>query len=63
MIFGYALHRLGSYGRPLLDMIDRFAHVMVNSSTYHETGALGAFGAMAFTIGAYGVGRWCSWVS
>jgi len=44
VLFGFALHRLGSYGKPVLDLIDRFAHVMF------------AFGAMAFTIGQYGVG-------
>ncbi|PNG41762.1 C4-dicarboxylate transporter [Pseudomonas asplenii] len=57
VIFGYALHRLGSYGRPLLDMIDRFAHVMFNIiNMIMKLAPLGAFGAMAFTIGAYGVG-------
>ena len=30
VLFGFALHRLGSYGKPVLDMIDRFAHVMFN---------------------------------
>jgi aerobic C4-dicarboxylate transport protein len=28
VIFGFALHRLGAYGKPLLDLIDRFAHVL-----------------------------------
>ncbi|MGE8410519.1 MAG: dicarboxylate/amino acid:cation symporter [Pseudomonas sp.] len=57
VIFGFALHRLGAYGRPLLDMIDRFAHVMFNIiNMIMKLAPVGAFGAMAFTIGQYGVG-------
>ncbi len=57
VIFGFALHRLGAYGKPLLDFIDRFAHVMFNIiNMIMKLAPLGAFGAMAFTIGAYGVG-------
>ncbi|HEY0288201.1 MAG TPA: dicarboxylate/amino acid:cation symporter [Pseudomonas sp.] len=56
VIFGFALHRLGSYGKPLLDFIDRFAHVMFNIiNMIMKLAPLGALGAMAFTIGAYGV--------
>ncbi|PWB32875.1 C4-dicarboxylate transporter DctA [Pseudomonas sp. SDI] len=57
VIFGFALHRLGAYGKPLLDMIDRFAHVMFNIiNMIMKLAPIGAFGAMAFTIGQYGVG-------
>ncbi len=56
VIFGFALHRLGAYGKPVLDFIDRFAHVMFIIINMIMKLALGAFGAMAFTIGAYGVG-------
>jgi aerobic C4-dicarboxylate transport protein len=57
VIFGFALHRLGAYGKPLLDFIDRFAHVMFNIiNMIMKLAPIGAFGAMAFTIGAYGVG-------
>ncbi|WP_136474959.1 dicarboxylate/amino acid:cation symporter [Pseudomonas sp. DG56-2] len=57
VIFGFALHRLGAYGKPLLDMIDRFAHVMFNIiNMIMKLAPVGAFGAMAFTIGQYGVG-------
>ncbi|MDG9883021.1 dicarboxylate/amino acid:cation symporter [Pseudomonas putida CSV86] len=57
VIFGFALHRLGSYGKPLLEMIDRFAHVMFNIiNMIMKLAPIGAFGAMAFTIGQYGVG-------
>ncbi|MEG0862086.1 MAG: dicarboxylate/amino acid:cation symporter [Pseudomonas sp.] len=57
VIFGFALHRLGAYGKPLLDLIDRFAHVMFNIiNMIMKLAPVGAFGAMAFTIGQYGVG-------
>jgi aerobic C4-dicarboxylate transport protein len=57
VIFGFALHRLGAYGKPMLDFIDRFAHVMFNIiNMIMKLAPIGAFGAMAFTIGAYGVG-------
>lgn len=56
VIFGFALHRLGAYGKPILDFIDRFAHVMFNIiNMIMKLAPLGALGAMAFTIGAYGV--------
>ncbi|WP_166358937.1 dicarboxylate/amino acid:cation symporter [Pseudomonas akapageensis] len=57
VIFGFALHRLGAYGKPVLDLIDRFAHVMFNIiNMIMKLAPIGAFGAMAFTIGQYGVG-------
>ncbi|MBA1378969.1 dicarboxylate/amino acid:cation symporter [Pseudomonas brassicacearum] len=57
VIFGFALHRLGAYGKPVLDFIDRFAQVMfIIINMIMKLAPLGAFGAMAFTIGAYGVG-------
>ena len=57
VLFGFALHRLGSYGKPVLDLIDRFAHVMFNIiNMIMKLAPVGAFGAMAFTIGQYGVG-------
>ena len=57
VLFGFALHRLGSFGKPMLDMIDRFAHVMFNIiNMIMKLAPVGAFGAMAFTIGQYGVG-------
>jgi aerobic C4-dicarboxylate transport protein len=57
VVFGFALHRLGAYGKPVLDFIDRFAHVMFNIiNMIMKLAPLGALGAMAFTIGAYGVG-------
>lgn len=57
VLFGYALHRMGDYGQPIFQFIERFTQVMFNIiNVIMKVAPLGAFGAMAFTIGAYGVG-------
>jgi aerobic C4-dicarboxylate transport protein len=57
LMFGFALHRMGDYGRPVLEFIERIAQVMFNIiGMIMKVAPLGAFGAMAFTIGQYGVG-------
>ncbi|MHB9797344.1 dicarboxylate/amino acid:cation symporter [Pseudomonas sp. MT3] len=57
VLFGYSLHRLGDYGQPVFQFIDRITHVMFNIiNVIMKVAPLGAFGAMAFTIGAYGLG-------
>lgn len=56
VFFGFALHRLGSYGKQLLNLIDQFAHAMFNIvNVIMKLAPIGAFGAMAFTIGRYGI--------
>ena len=56
VMFAFALHRLGDYGKPLLNFIDQVAHAMFNVvNMIMKVAPLGAFGAMAFTIGMYGV--------
>lgn len=56
VLFGFALHRLGDYGRALLNMIDQIAHTMFNVvNMIMKVAPIGAFGAMAFTIGRYGI--------
>lgn len=57
LLFGFALHKLGQAGKPVLSFIDSIAHVffyIVNMIM--KLAPIGAFGAMAFTIGKYGVG-------
>ncbi|MBR0659618.1 dicarboxylate/amino acid:cation symporter [Neoroseomonas oryzicola] len=57
VLFAFALQALGDYGKPLLHMIDSTAHVFFRIVGYiMKVAWLGAFGAMAFTIGRYGVG-------
>ncbi|MBT8767172.1 dicarboxylate/amino acid:cation symporter [Metapseudomonas boanensis] len=57
VIFAFALQRMGDYGKPILEFIDRIAHVMFGIiNMIMKVAPIGAFGAMAFTIGQYGVG-------
>jgi aerobic C4-dicarboxylate transport protein len=57
ILFGLALARFGDKGKPLVDLIDRFAHVLFEViGLIMRFAPVGAFGAMAFTIGQYGVG-------
>lgn len=57
IIFGFALHRLGAKGRLVFDLIDKISHVFFGIvSMIMKLAPIGAFGAMAFTIGKYGLG-------
>jgi aerobic C4-dicarboxylate transport protein len=57
LLFGFALFALGERGKPLLGIIDQTAHVFFKIvGIVMRVAPIGAFGAMAFTIGKYGVG-------
>src|SRR3954452_2947026 len=57
LLFGFALFSLGERGKPLLSIIDQTAHVFFKIvGIVMKVAPIGAFGAMAFTIGKYGVG-------
>ncbi|MCM2318023.1 MAG: dicarboxylate/amino acid:cation symporter [Pseudomonas sp.] len=57
ILFAFALQRMGKHGKPVLEFIDGIAHVMFGIiGVIMKLAPLGAFGAMAFTIGKYGVG-------
>src|SRR3954451_25224889 len=57
VLFACALHALGEYGKPLIRLIDQTAHAFFNIVGFvMKVAPIGAFGAMAFTIGRYGVG-------
>src|SRR5688572_2056130 len=57
LLFGFALFALGERGKPLLGIIDQTAHVFFKIvGIVMKVAPIGAFGAMAFTIGKYGVG-------
>lgn len=57
VFFGFALHRFGGRGTLVFDMVEKFSHVMFVIIGYiMKVAPIGAFGAMAFTIGKYGVG-------
>ena len=56
VLFAFALQRMGAVGRPILEFIDGVAHVMFGIiNMIMKVAPIGAFGAMAFTIGKYGV--------
>lgn len=57
VLFGLALARFGAKGRPLVDLLDQFSHALFNViGIIMRVAPVGAFGAMAFTIGKYGIG-------
>jgi len=56
VLFGLALLWLGERATPLVTLIDQFGHVLFGMvNIVMRLAPLGAFGAMAFTIGQYGV--------
>jgi aerobic C4-dicarboxylate transport protein len=57
VLFGFALHKFGGRGTPVFDFIEKISHVLFTIVGYiMKVAPLGAFGAMAFTIGKYGLG-------
>ncbi|KTT20598.1 dicarboxylate/amino acid:cation symporter [Pseudacidovorax intermedius] len=57
VMFGFALHRFGGRGTLVFDLIEKSSHVLFVIVGYiMKVAPIGAFGAMAFTIGKYGVG-------
>ncbi|ABM36299.1 dicarboxylate/amino acid:cation symporter [Polaromonas naphthalenivorans] len=57
ILFGFALHRFGGRGTLVFDMIEKSSHVLFTIVGFiMKVAPIGAFGAMAFTIGKYGVG-------
>jgi len=57
VLFGFALHAMGAAGLRMFDFIEQLSRVLFRVVGFIMTLApLGAFGAMAFTIGNFGVG-------
>ena len=57
VLFGFALHRFGGRGTLVFDIVEKGSHVLFTIVGYiMKLAPIGAFGAMAFTIGKYGVG-------
>jgi aerobic C4-dicarboxylate transport protein len=56
ILFGFALSAAGPRGKPLLDMLDAFTRVVFGVvNIVMRFAPIGAFGAMAFTVGKYGI--------
>src|SRR6476660_503711 len=57
ILFAFGLFMLGERARPVLAIIDIVSHALFGIvSIVMKAAPIGAFGAMAFTIGKYGVG-------
>jgi aerobic C4-dicarboxylate transport protein len=57
ILFGFALSMLGERGRPITKLIDDMSHVIFGVvGIVMKVAPIGAFGAMAFTIGKFGLG-------
>jgi aerobic C4-dicarboxylate transport protein len=57
VLFGFALHKFGGRGTMVFDLIEKTSHVLFDIvGIIMKLAPVGAFGAMAFTIGKYGVG-------
>ena len=57
VLFGFALHKFGGRGTMVFDFIEKFSHVLFDIvGIIMKVAPIGAFGAMAFTIGKYGLG-------
>jgi aerobic C4-dicarboxylate transport protein len=58
LLFGFALHAAGPRARPIYDFIDGFSQVLFRIvAMIMYVAPIGAFGAMAFTIGNYGIDK------
>jgi aerobic C4-dicarboxylate transport protein len=56
ILFGVALSLLGERGRPITKFVDDMSHVIFSVvGIIMKAAPIGAFGAMAFTIGKYGL--------
>ena len=57
VLFGFALHKFGGRGTMVFDFIEKISHVLFAIvNVVMKLAPIGAFGAMAFTIGKYGLG-------
>jgi len=57
LIFGFALSALGDEGKPIEDFLQKISSVMFRIiDMVMQFAPIGAFGALAFTIGRYGIG-------
>ena len=56
VLFGFALHKFGGRGTLVFDFIEKISHVLFDIvGIIMKVAPVGAFGAMAFTIGKYGI--------
>lgn len=57
VLFGYSMMHMGKFGQPVHQFIEDISHIFFKMmGTIMKLAPIGAGGAMAFTIGKYGVG-------
>jgi aerobic C4-dicarboxylate transport protein len=57
LLFGFALSAMGARGKPLVDVIETLTQAVFGIvNILMRFAPIGAFGAMAFTVGRYGLG-------
>lgn len=57
VLFGFAMSRLGEHARPVINLLNEVSRVFFGIvSMVTKIAPVAAFGAMAFTIGKYGIG-------
>ncbi|EDH5633167.1 C4-dicarboxylate transporter DctA [Salmonella enterica subsp. enterica serovar Westminster] len=57
ILFGYSLSAIGDKGRPIFQFVESASRVFFhNVHLISKLSSIGAFGAIAYTIGAYGLG-------
>ena len=55
ILFGYAMHAFGERGKPVFELIEKLSHVLFGIvGVIMKVAPIGAFGAMAYTVGEYG---------
>ena len=56
VLCGFALSSLGERGKPVLDVLESASHMVFKIFSYlMRLAPIGAFGALAFTVGQYGI--------
>jgi aerobic C4-dicarboxylate transport protein len=56
LLFGYVLSHLGERGKPLRTLVDSLSHLIFGIiNVLMRSAPIGAFGAMAYTVGRFGV--------
>jgi len=61
LLAGFALHRAGERCKPILRAVEQIGHIVFGIvGIIMYVAPIGAFGAMAFTVGKYGVGALAS---
>ncbi len=61
ILFAFALHMIGDKGKPVMDLIDTTMEIFFKIvGIVMRAAPIGAFGAMAYTIGSQGVGALAS---